>query len=69
MERNLDSIYFRVERDGKYRSVCFSDLTEEEQEKVLKNLDNAALRRMCMILSETIKEIGEACDIIREVEE
>ena len=32
MNRNLDGCYFRIERNGKYENVCFSDLTEEEQE-------------------------------------
>lgn len=25
--RNMDGVYFRVKRDGKYEPVCFSDLT------------------------------------------
>ena len=27
---DLDGIYFRVERDGKWQSLCVSDLTPEE---------------------------------------
>ena len=36
MQRNLDGVYFRMERDGKWTNVCFSDLTEEEMDKVMK---------------------------------
>ena len=34
MNRELDGVYFRIERDGKWQPICFSDLTEEEREKV-----------------------------------
>jgi hypothetical protein len=37
MNRNLDDIYFRIERNGKYENVCFSDMTESEQREVLKD--------------------------------
>ena len=30
--RDLDGIYYRVERDGKYYSLCFTDLTADEQQ-------------------------------------
>ena len=32
-KRNLDGIYFRVQRDGKWGNTCFSDLTQEEMER------------------------------------
>ena len=32
MDRNLDGIYFRVQRDEKWENACFSDLTQEEME-------------------------------------
>ena len=37
MDRNLDGIYFRVQRDGKWGNACFSDLTQEEMERVMEN--------------------------------
>lgn len=37
MERNLDGIYFRVQRDGKWTNRCFTDLTDKEQEDLLNN--------------------------------
>ena len=36
---NLDGIYFRVERDGKWQSLCVSDLTPEELKSVTKDWD------------------------------
>lgn len=38
-QRNLDGIFFRVERDGKWENICFSDLTDEEMNEVLKDKD------------------------------
>ena len=39
MDRNLDGIYFRVQRDEKWVNACFSDLTQEEMERVMGNRD------------------------------
>ena len=36
IERELDGIYYRVERDGKWCNLCFTDLTTSEQEKMIK---------------------------------
>ena len=66
MKRNLDGVYFRVKREEKYESICFSDLTPLEQDKVLKDRTNEWLKEMCKILGQTIKEIGNHFDIIKE---
>ena len=42
-DRNLDGVYFMVERNGEREPVCFSDLTDSEAEKVLANGWNAEL--------------------------
>lgn len=39
MNRNLDGVYFRVKRNGKWDNICFSDLSETEKVDVLKNKD------------------------------
>lgn len=66
MNRNLDGVYFRINRDDSWQSICFSDLTEEEMDNVLKDKSEEWLRRMCKILGETIKDIGEQLDIVME---
>lgn len=37
MERNfnLDTIYFRVKRNGKWQNICCTDLTADEREYIL----------------------------------
>ena len=58
MDRNLDGIYFRVQRDEKWGNACFSDLTQEEMEMVMENRDVDWLKSMCIQLGKTIRRIG-----------
>ena len=66
MNRNLDGIYFRVERDGKFENICFSDMTENEIEIILKDADTTFLKGMCKLLAKTLKNIGDEFDIVCE---
>ena len=69
MNRRLDGVYFRVCRDGKWQSLCFSDLTEEEMNDVLKDRNSEWLKSLCIILGKRIRKIGDELDIGMEVEE
>ena len=64
MDRDLDCVYFRVERDGKFESVSFSDLTDEQMRAVLEDRTAGRLREMCVILGKRIREIGDQLDIV-----
>lgn len=64
MNRELDSCYFRVERDGKWQNICFSDLTEEEMEKVTKGRSEEWLRSLAIYLGQRIRAIGDQLDIV-----
>ena len=66
MDRNLDGIYFRVQRDEKWGNACFSDLTQEEMERVMENRDIDWLKSMCIQLGKTIRRIGDELDIVCE---
>ena len=57
MDRNLDGIYFRVNRDGKWCNVCFSDLTDKEKIEVMQNKDVTWLKSLCITLGNSIKRI------------
>lgn len=35
MNRELDGCYFRIQREGHFENVCFSDLTAEERDTIL----------------------------------
>lgn len=64
MDRNLDGVYFRVEREGQWVSLCFSDLTEEQMDAVLGNRSTEWLKSLCVILGKTIRRLGDDLDII-----
>lgn len=66
--RNLDNVYFRVERDGVWKNICFSDLSEEEMDKVISNFNKENLRTLCKILGITIRKMGDSFDIVRKEE-
>ena len=64
MDRNLDGMYFRVKRDGKYKNICFSDLTETEREKVCKDMPTEWYKVIAYHLADTLKKIGDDFDIV-----
>ena len=68
MDRNLDGVYLRVKRDGKWQSICFSDLTKEEMEQALENRTKEWIIKLCIHLGETIKTIGDMFCIVSERE-
>lgn len=69
MNRDLDGVYFLVKRDGSWQKICFSDLTDEEMDKVLEGHSVEWLKKMCKILGRTIRGIGDKLDICRERKE
>ena len=70
MKRNLDGVYFRVKtEDGIYDNVCFSDLTDEQQNEMMNGRDETWLKSLCKILAKTIREIGDEFDIVMGYED
>lgn len=67
MNRNLDGIYFRVKRNGKYENVCFSDLTETEREEVCKERPAEWFKEVAYHLADRIKIIGNTFDIVSKL--
>lgn len=64
--RNLDGVYYRVVRDGNHVSRCFSDLSESEQNMIMEKYDAEQLRRLCRYLSMSLRQIGDALDLVRD---
>lgn len=52
---DLDGIYFRVERNGKWQTLCVSDLTPEELKSVTKDWDCNQLTIVAKELSCTLE--------------
>ena len=63
INRNLDGIYFRVERDAKWQTFCFSDLTEDEQRKVLKDKSPDFVLQMALKMAARLREIGDQLNL------
>lgn len=63
IQRNLDGCYFRVERNGKYENVCFSDLTNQERNKVCEGKSVEWLMGLAFHLADRLQAIGEELDI------
>lgn len=61
--RNLDGIYFRVERNGKWEDLCFSDMTEDEQREVLKDKPIGFITEVALEMAKRLHEIGDQLDI------
>ena len=66
MDRNLDGAFFRVKRNGKWKNICFSDMSTEERLEVLKDKDIEFVKRLCLIMADELKQIGDEFDIIRK---
>ena len=66
MDRNLDGIYFRIQRDEKWENACFWYLRHEVMERVMDNRDVYWLKSMCIQLGKTIRRIGDELDIVCE---
>lgn len=74
IQRNLDGVYFRVKRDGKYESICYSDMTTEERDEIAENLKKSRTpeeqatwwRSMANILADQLYYMGEQLGVMCE---
>lgn len=73
-QRNLDGIYFRVERDGKWRNVCYSDMEQRERDEIARmraeksTIEEQAQwwRAMADILADQLYDMGEQLGVTCE---
>lgn len=68
MRRNLTGIYIfdKFEGEEKRQPTCFEDCQESTQDKWLEELDREALVNLAKQLGNTIKNIGDQLNLIRE---
>lgn len=57
MNRELDGVYFRIKREGKWDNICFSDLNDNEMKDVLKNKDDVWKISLLTILADVCKRL------------
>ena len=61
IDRNLDGVYFLVERNGERDPICFSDLTDDDAKKILAGQDAEWLIGLYKMLMDTTKRL---CQLI-----
>ena len=69
MNRNLDSCYFRVQRNDKWENICFTDLTIDERDKVTFGRDAVWWKSLAYYLADIIKDIGDTLDIMGDFDD
>ena len=67
--RDLDGVYFRVERDGRWLSLCLTDLTEAERERVTEGRSPEWLRDLALVMARTLREMGDQLGVVCEAGE
>lgn len=66
----MTGIYFRVEREGKYKSVEIEELTEEERKSFLKDFEKDALIKTIDLLCQNNQDkISFAVEKLKQVRE
>lgn len=74
VQRNMDGVYFRVERDGKWCNVCYSDMTADERREVIydrmseRPLDEQVgyYRRLAELMADQLYSMGEQMGVTCE---
>ena len=62
-KRNLDGCYFRVERNGKFENICFSDLTVAERDEVCKERSAEWFKSLAYHLADRLRWVGDTLDV------
>ena len=73
-QRNLDGIYFRVQRDGKWQNVCYSDMEQRERDEIASRRAETSTtseqaqwwRSMADILADQLYDMGERLGVMCE---
>ena len=57
--RNLSGIFFREKIGEKWENVCFEELSEESQNRILSEKNPEFIKNLAKILGKTLVEIGD----------
>ena len=63
MERKLDGCFFRVERNGEWKNICFSDLTVAERDEVCKGWTAESYKRLAYHLADRLRWVGDVLEV------
>lgn len=68
-KHGLCGVYYRIQRGGKWESVCISDMTGEEIATTTENMDKETLRRLVATLADSLHFVGELGNIYSSTED
>lgn len=63
VERKMTNHYVRVERDGEWKNIDFSDLTGQEMKYVTSNMSKERLIELCCRIGYMLQRVGNQFDI------
>ena len=63
MDRHIDGLYSRIQRNGKWNNVCFSDLTIDEREQVCEGKSIQWLKAVLFYITDCLQNVAEEFDI------
>lgn len=74
LRRNLDGAYFRVERDGRWENVCYSDMEQRERDRIAEmraerstpEEQAAWWRSLADHLADSLYDVGEQLGLMYE---
>ncbi len=66
--RNIDGLYFRVERDGKWVNRCWTDMTKAERDRVSKGRSVEWWQSVCEYITDTLRDVCDVLDLMPEGE-
>jgi len=62
--RELSGIFFREKVGDRWLNVCFEELSEESQDRILSGKSPEFVKSLAKMLGKTIKELGDKFDIL-----
>jgi hypothetical protein len=64
----ISGVYYRIQRNGKYKNIDFAEMTSPERRYVMANLERVELENLVMILSDELinknKKIADAVNAL-----
>ena len=64
----ISGVYYRIQRNGKYKNIDFVEMTSPERRYVMANLERVELENLVMILSDELinknKKIADAANAL-----
>lgn len=66
IKRNLSGIFFREKINNKWQNVCFEELSEKSQDRILEIKSPQFIKNLAKMLGKTIMELGEQFDLMKD---